>query len=561
MRKSNFSWRDSIFWILPLLFLLGFYFYPLSRVVKRTFIQPDIFTQTSSSNISLGMRAVGFSFYQAFISTILTLCLGLPAAFLFGRFRFPGRRLLRLLSTLPFILPTVVVAAGFNALIGPKGWINLLLMNFLNLSQPPIAIFGSLSAILLAHVFYNTSVVIRVVGTAWERLDVKIEDAARMLGASPWKVFQKVTLPLLLPSVISAVLLVFLFDFTSFGVVLMMGGARFSTIEVEIYIQTMQFLNLEVAGVLALIQLAFSMGLTYLSQRIDRSGFAPIMPITGDEGLKRPDTVSQHIFILGMFVTLVVILVLPVLALITHALTMINPDGSGSNLILTFDNFRQIFVNERDSLFFVPPFAALKNSLLYAVSSTVISLLIGILVVFNAIKNKLTSRILNSLIMLPLGTSAVTLGLGYLLAFASSQASIAFFPILIPIAHALISLPFIVRILQPALGSIPDNQHEAAVILGVPARKLWWKFDLPMIQKPLITAAIYAFAISLGEFGATSFLSRPEYPTMPVAIFRYLGLPGAENYGKAMAMAAILLIICAGAFFIIENLQDFKEAK
>ena len=128
-------------------------------------------------------------------------------------------------------------------------------------------------------------------------------------------------------------------------------------------------------------------------------------------------------------------------------------------------------------------------------------------------------------------------------------------------AHALIALPFVIRIIQPVIDSIPKNLHEAAMTLGVPERQLWKYIDLPLIKKSLATAAIYAFAISLGEFGATSFLTRPEYPTLPIAIFRYLNLPGGENYGKAMAMAAILLIICGGGFFMIEHLQIKMKGK
>lgn len=166
---------------------------------------------------------------------------------------------------------------------------------------------------------------------------------------------------------------------------------------------------------------------------------------------------------------------------------------------------------------------------------------------------------MDTIIMLPLGTSAVTLGLGYMLAFSGSRRMVSFYPILIPIAHALIALPFVVRILQPALNAIPANQHDAAEMLGIPRGKLWRKLDLPIIRKSVITSAIYAFAISLGEFGATTFLSRPDIPTLPVAIFRYLGLPGQENYGKAIAMAVILLFACTAGFMLIENLQEVPE--
>ena len=459
-------------------------------------------------------------------------------------------------STLPFILPTVVVAAAFNALLGTSGWINLLLMRIFSLSQPPIQVFGTLGVIVLAHMFYNTSIFIRVVGTAWERLDPNIEGAARILSSSPWQTFLRVTLPLLLPSIVSAMLLVFLFDFTSFGVILLLGGVQFATMEVEIYIQTTQFLNLKLAGFLALVQLIFSIEITYLGKRLDAASFAPIMPVMSEKGLREPATFRKKVFVVIMGLLLVVMMVVPLAALILRATMVQTVGGSAGAFRFSFINFQHIFANERDALFFVPPFIALRNSALYAFAAMLIALTIGIFIVVGSGRSARIRSIMDTMVMLPLGTSAVTLGLGYLLAFSGSRAMVVFYPFLIPIAHSLIALPFVVRIIQPAINAIPSNQHEAAVVLGVSPNKLWWKLDLPIIRKPLITAAIYSFAISLGEFGATTFLSRPEIPTLPVAIFRYFGLPGRENYGKALAMSVILLAACAAGFLIIENLQE-----
>ena len=277
-------------WLLavPLAFLGAFYFFPLGKLISLAFSQSTSLID-KPINWQIITDATGFTFFQAGLSTILTILLGLPAAYLFGRFNFPGKNSLRIASTLPFILPTVVVAAGFNALIGPKGWLNLFLMEVLNSSTPVINIQNTLAAILLAHVFYNTSIVIRIVGSSLAQLDRKLEDAAQTLGASPWKTFIKVTLPLILPSILSAVLLVFLFNFTSFGVILMMGGPSFTTLEVEIYIQTMQYLNLPLAGILSLIQLSFTMLATVLLLRTgDRGMGVPVMPRLKQEGLKVP---------------------------------------------------------------------------------------------------------------------------------------------------------------------------------------------------------------------------------------------------------------------------------
>ena len=556
--------KQPIFWIFPILFMAGFYFLPMASILRHAFASGSDSLFTNQINWTIAGRAVNFTFYQAFLSTFITLLVGIPSSYLFGRFSFRGKNILRILSTLPFILPTVVVAAGFTALIGPKGWLNLLLMDILRISTPPIRLLNSLPAILIAHVFYNTSIVIRVVGTAWEQLDQKIENAARVLGATPNNVFWKITLPLLLPSVLSAAILVFLFDFTSFGVILMMGGAAFTTIEVEIYIQTMQFLNLKMAGILSLIQLIFSMLLTFLSLRFSGDKNVPIIPMIEGEGLRKPDSFLEKSFVFILSMILVVLLVSPTAALLVRSIlsfTTSNSTGGLANWKLTFENYRGLFINERHSLFFVPPIIALRNSVLYAVVSMTAALIIGTMISVSSSKDEQSNKYLSFLVMLPLGTSAVTLGLGYLSAFSSVPNSIRWFPVLIPMAHALIALPFVIRIIQPVIDSIPKNLHEAAMTLGVPEKQLWKHVDLPLIKKSLVTAAIYAFAISLGEFGATSFLTRPEYPTLPIAIFRYLNLPGGENYGKAMAMAAILLLICGGGFFMIEHLQIKKKGQ
>jgi len=557
--------KQPLFWIIPILFMAGFYFLPMASILKHAFVSGSDSLFTNQINRTIAGRVVSFTFYQAFLSTFITLLVGIPSSYLFGRFSFRGKNLLRILSTLPFILPTVVVAAGFTALIGPRGWLNLFLMDVLKISTPPIRLLNSLPAILIAHVFYNTSIVIRVVGTAWEQLDQKIENAARVLGATPNNVFWKITLPLLLPSVLSAAILVFLFDFTSFGVILMMGGASFTTIEVEIYIQTMQFLNLKMAGILSLIQLLFSMLLTFLSLRFSGDRTVPIMPMIEEEGLRKPNSFLERSFIFIISMILVVLLVSPTAALLLRSIlsfTAGNPAVGLANWKLTLENYRGLFINERHSLFFVPPITALKNSVLYAAGSMTIALIIGTMISVSSTKNERSNKYLGFLMMLPLGTSAVTLGLGYLSVFSLVPNSIRWFPIIIPMAHALIALPFVIRIIQPVIHSIPKNLHEAAMTLGVPEKRLWKHIDLPLIKKSLATAAIYAFAISLGEFGATSFLARPEYPTLPVAIFRYLNLPGGENYGKAMAMAAILLVVCGGGFFVIEHLQiKMKDKK
>ena len=127
-------------------------------------------------------------------------------------------------------------------------------------------------------------------------------------------------------------------------------------------------------------------------------------------------------------------------------------------------------------------------------------------------------------------------------------------PVLVPIAHSIIALPFVIRALQPALASIPDRLRQAAAMLGASPRRVWWEVDLPILAQGALVSAMFAFTISLGEFGATSFLANPENPTLPVAIYRFLSLPGASNYGQAMAMATLLMAVCGGSILAFERI-------
>jgi thiamine transport system permease protein len=487
------------------------------------------------------------------------MAVGLPAAYLFGRFTFKGKNALRIASTLPFILPTVVVAAAFNALMGPDGWLNLLLMNVFGWADPPLKILNSLPAILLAHVFYNTSILIRVLGAALAQFDRRLEHAARTLGASPWQTFRHVTLPNLLPSFLSAILLVFLFDFTSFGVILMLGEPRFSTLEVEIYIQTVQFLNLPVAGLLSFLQLFFTMAVSLILLRIGHMDFAiPVMPRMRAENMRAVRLPGERLFAATIILILLVLLILPVAALVLRSVLVdgaVADAGQAAGQVLSLKYYRELFINRRQSYFFVPPVQAILNSLRFALLSAATAIALGLLLAYGLRRSTSMNRVIELVMLFPLGTSAVTLGLGFYVFFLRGVSSARWVPWLIPMAHALIALPFVLRVIQPVLRSIPQNLRWAAATLGASPAGIIRHVDLPVLWRALATAALYAFTISLGEFGATSFLGRPDLPTMPIAIFRYLSRPGALNYGQAMAMAVIILLVCTVSMLTLDQLQ------
>lgn len=553
-RTRQKVWQILI-WLVPLAFLAFFFYQPLIAIFKVIF-SPRFASGWSNFNLNNLTRPLGFTLFQAALSTILTLVLGLPLAYIFSHFRFPGKKVLSLLSTLPFILPTVVVAAGFNALLGPRGWINLGLMAIFGLTEAPLHFLNSLGAILVAHIFYNTTIIIRIVSTAWSNQDQRLAQAARTLGASPWQVFREVTLPLLRPSILAATLLVFLFDFTSFGVILMLGGPGFETIEVAIYKQAFFDLNLPMAGLLALVQLLFTLGISIFYNRVTTNQGSPKFQHIEKVIPRAPKTRSEKVWTTVLVIILIALIIAPLFALVARSFARLEPargERSGFESGFTFSYYQELFTNRRASLFYVPPIQALQNSLLYAALTIIIALPLGFLLAYALHHNSRSSRWLDPLIMLPLGMSAVTLGLGFLVVFRSQGWTRAGLPILVPIAHSLIALPFIVRSILPTLKNIPPSLHESASSLGGSPWKIFREIDLPILFRSLLVAAIFAFTISLGEFGASSFISTPQNPTIPVAIYSYISQPGGLNYGQALAMSTLLLIVCTLGILLIEK--------
>jgi thiamine transport system permease protein len=540
-------------WLPALLFLGVFFFYPLGKILSLGVSSPAFFAPNS---LELAAHSLGFTLYQAALSMGLTLLVGLPAAYLFARYEFRGKSLLRALTAVPFMLPTVVVAAGFNALLGQRGWLNLMLMEHLGLETPPIRFMQTLGAILLAHVFYNTTIVIRIVGNALTRLDPRLNEAARLLGANRKQAFWRVTVPLLRPSVLAAALLVFLFDFTSFGVILLLGGAQFATLEVEIYTQTLYMLNLPVAALLSVIQLACTLAFSVLYSKMLAKTNVNRAPREKRNLTRRAKTPSERLFLTALIALLLALFILPMLALPLRSVSRLEAkrgERSETSLGLTAEYYEELFINRRGSRFYVPPIEAARNSLSYAGITVVLSLLLGFPVAASLAKPTRLDRLLDPLLMLPLGASAVTLGLGFIITFSRPPLAWISSPFLVPLAHTVIALPFVVRSLQPALAAIPQRYREAAATLGASPLRVWLEVDFPIISRATLAAATFAFTVSLGEFGATSLLARPAYPTIPTAIYRFLSQPGGMNYGQAMAMATILMLLTTLGIFLIER--------
>jgi thiamine transport system permease protein len=497
---------------------------------------------------------------------LLTLLVGLPGAYLFGRFTFRGKSLLRALTGVPFVMPTLVVAASFDALLWARGWLNLGLMQIFELTEPPIQLSNTLAAILLAHVFYNTTIVMRLVGDFWANLDPRLPQAARMLGASRWQTWVRVTLPLLAPAILAAALLAFIFNFTSFGVILILGGPRFSTIEVEIYYQAISLFNLPVSAVLAILQLFTTLGLTMIYTRLMARLSRPLSLRPKSLTQLKLRTWRQRLSAGLLVAFLLILFITPLVSLGIRSVVQLEPDRGqrtfeGPKVTLTF--YRSLWQNSNQSMFFASPAEALSTSLRYAGGTVALSLLLGLPAAWMLANRQqdLVSRILDPLLMLPLGTSAVTLGLGFIVALNRPPFDLRTSPLLIPLAHTLVAFPFVVRSLTPALRSIQPRLRQAAAILGARPWDVFRQIDLPLVGRALLVSAVFAFTISLGEFGATALVGRPDRPTVPVMIYRYLSQPGALNYGQALALSTILMLATALGMLLIERARVGEGAE
>lgn len=533
----------------PVAFFAVFFAYPVSAIVGRglktdgawqfgrigeVLTRPDI------------LDVLWFTTWQALASTALTLLVALPGAYVFARFDFPGKQVLRAVVTVPFVLPTVVVGTAFLALLGRGGLLDELW---------GLRLDTTVWAILLAHVFFNYAVVVRTVGGLWSQLDPRQEEAARVLGAGRFAAWRRVTLPALAPAVAAAALMVFLFTFTSFGVVQILGGPAYSTLEVEVYRQTAQLLDLPTAAVLTMVQFVAVGAILAVHAVTVRRRERALKLVDPAQTSRRPHGPGQWVLLGGVLLSALLLILLPLGVLVERSF-----DGPGGYGFGYYEALQS--AGGSGSTFLVPPLEAVGNSLRYAFVATLIALVVGGLAA--AALTRRAGRLVrgfDALLMLPLGVSAVTVGFGFLITLDKPPLDLRTSWILVPLAQALVGVPFVVRTMLPVLRAVDERLREAAAVLGASPLRAWREVDLPLVRRAVLVAAGFAFAVSLGEFGATVFIARPDNPTLPVAVARLLGRSGELNYGQAMALSTILMLVCAVSLLLLERIRTDRSGE
>ena len=528
--------------VVPLAFLLVFFYVPLVSIIK-TGLWNNGFTLKYLSSVlqnDYHRRVILFTVEQAIASTLLTLAFGLPGAYIFAKYDFPGKRTIKAVLTVPFVMPSVMVALGYILLFGREGLITGLIGH-------DLGILYSWKGILLAHAFYNFPIVIRMVSSLWQRINPHYEEAAMALGARGWRLFWRVTLPMISPAIFASAMLTFVFCFLSFSIPLIIGGYQYATIEVDIFTSIMTLLDFNTGSALAIIQITLSMVFMYLylrsldayARREEQRVFRKPVLFTRRDWLSIKG-LAIALYSLAVFV----FIVSPLLAVLYDSLRF---NGQWS-----LEWYRRIFSTEYNPMFGATTLDSIRNSLTFGFATVLLSVLVALPIAYALHRWKFTGkRLFDVLAMLPLASSPITLGLGYIRVFHATPLYYTIW--IIVAAHTIIAYPFVLRAVSTSLKKIRPNLFEAALSLGAKEWKAFLKVELPLALGGVIVGAIFAFAMSIAELGATYMLAKPEYTTMTVAIYKFLG---TRQFGSASALSVLLMAVSTAGFLLIERVGE-----
>ncbi len=538
--------------LILVVFLLLLFYLPIGSVLLQGFFPEgnfdiSVFIKTIFSPYTL--RILWFTLFQAVLSTLFSLLLGLPGAYLLSMYTFPGRKLIRAASGVPFVLPPILVVLGFVIFFGNSGILNTLLMQVFDQAEPPLRVLYSLKAIILAHGFYNFPIALRLIASLWQQLPPSQEWAAQTLGAPRRRLFFTITLPQLMPAILAASALIFMFCFTSFAIILVLGGGpQFTTVEVEIYRLAKTSFDISAAGALSIVALALTLGIMGLYVKLQNKlafhqelSTGPVRPRT----YNRPSPLG-YVGIVGYIGAMLLIVAGPLLAVVVRSLQ--KPVSRAGELQFTFEWYRQLFGSGARQFGRIA-LPAVRNSMIIGILAAVTAVAVGTALSYLTVRYRLKfGKLIDTLSMAPMAISSVILGLGYFLISRSLPELGRARIFMIVAAHSVIAYPFVARTVSSVLKKIPPSQLQAAMLLGAPPGRVFRTVEFPLMLPALTAAGAFAFAISMGEINATLVFSSSTV-TIPLAIYRMIG---SYNFFGACALGTILVAVCAVAFTLFD---------
>jgi thiamine transport system permease protein len=504
--------------IAPIVFIFAFIVAPVLNI----FVSSLQFESLNLLRTEAIRNVVWFTTWQSLVSTALALTVALPLAFVTANFKFKAQRLTTSLISMPFILPSIVVGVAFLQIL-------------------PDNFHRTAFALILAHVYFNFGFASRLISARWLQIHPHLDDAARTLGASPLKLFRTLTLPLLSKAITNAALIMFTLCFTSYGVVRVLGGPSRSTLETEIYFRAMQLGDVSGAMLLSALQLVIIALLFVITTKASSKKFEQSTRPTISRQ-KSLQTRKQKVIAATIISIATLFAIVPVLAI---ALKSIN-----TNSRFTTTAWRTVFTNPEIT-------QSIAKTFTYSVIAMSLATLLGLLSACSvAYNNKF--HFISGLTTLPIVISAVSIGLGIIITFDTQPFDWRGAQLMLPLAHTLVALPLVMRIISPVLQAIPDSLRQASSVLGASPRQTWLNIDFKIIRRAAISAAAISATVSIGEFGASSFLARRGAETLPVMISRLLSRPGDSLQSQAFALATLLVMFSLVIIFVIDSFTEDK---
>ena len=490
------------------------------------------------------LKVIAFSIVQAFLSALISILVGLPGAWLLTHYNFPGQRWFRLLTYLPFILPSILVVLAMVLFFGNNGWINRGLMFFLGTEEPPVQFLYSLSGILIAHVFYNFPIAMKIIGDQWERISEQYLQAARSLGAGSIKRFFGITFPLLLPSIGSAFVLIFILCMNSFAIILVLGGGiRYTTIEVLIYQLARIELDFSGAGSLAFLQGCLSLVSMVILFRGRNRWVEQKSTVKNWLPLKLRNYSLKAWFALCWIIFVLIFTLGPLSAIVLDSFRKFE----NGEWIYTWYWYDKLFSWSENNYFLL----SLWNSLRIGLGSALISSLCGIgLVSLIAYKKGGQRRFWEVLTLFPLTLSTVVFGVAWFHFYQGNLVDTVPLIYVVIAMHALLTCPYWIRVVLPTLESIPQKWHIESKMLGGTILEYGFRILWPWLRKTFLIAFFFSFSLSLGELNSTMMIADDSVRTLPLEIY---GAISGYRFSYASAVAVILLFLSVSIFFAVER--------
>ena len=515
-------------------------------------------------------EALQFSIYEAFASTVLTILIGLPVAWALGRFHWRRLRLRRTLLYLPFVTPPVVAAVGFLAMFSEGGWVHMIGLGFRsetnNLADPGAWLtdgvqFGQFAGLILAHAWFNISLMIRFVEPVVAQLDPAWEEQLSLLPSGrTWRGRVKTLwAPMLGPAVGVAATYTFFFSFTSFALVRWLIPGR-HTLEslladlggsagIEGYRIDTSLAVLSIAGVQMMLMLA----MLWAAGRFERKR-SYVLSLNNESSNRTQRGKPPIIWSLGVS-AVVAVSMTPYVSVLIASFRM--RGNVSEEFTWTLAGWRRAISGDTSTISLIE---AIGNSLTYAGITVLVALPLGYGVAASLTQLRKQGRtkiagLLDSLCMVPLSVSAVVVGLGIVIGMLRWYPDLFLFPYLPALPHIMLVLPFVIRLLVPAMERIDSAYIQQARMLQMSGLRLWWHSKGAFLLPSMTMAASLCLAFSLGEFGASYLVVRVgSWNTLSIMVDMVAGRPKFDPVvtPTAMALATMLMLLT----FIILGLNE-----